>query len=41
MSETVILWLILPFAVYLVHPIFMGMVIPSRLRRCWKVKRRG
>ena len=37
MSETVILWLILPFAVYLVHPIFMGMVIPSRLRRWWQV----
>ena len=37
MSETVILWLILPFGVYLVHPIFMGMVISSRLRRWWQV----
>lgn len=37
MSETVILWLILHLAACLVHLVFMGMVIPCRLRRCWQV----
>lgn len=39
MSETVaslILWLVPPFAVYLFHLVFMGMVIPTRIRRWWQ-----
>ena len=30
-------WLFPPFLVYLIHPIFMGMVIPSRLKRWWQI----
>ncbi len=30
-------WIFPPFLVYLIHPVFMGMVIPSRLRRWWHV----
>lgn len=33
----VISWLFPPFLVYLIHPIFMGMVIPSRLKRWWQI----
>lgn len=33
----VISWLFPPFLVYLIHPIFMGMVIPSRLKRWWHI----
>ena len=33
----VISWLCPPFLVYLIHPIFMGMVIPSRLKRWWQI----
>ena len=28
-------WFLPPFFVYLIHPVFMGMVIPSRLKRWW------
>lgn len=34
---SVISWLFPPFLVYLIHPVFMGMVIPSRLRRWWQI----
>ena len=30
-------WLIPSFLVYLIHPIFMGMVIPSRLNKWWHI----
>ena len=30
-------WLFPPFLVYLIHPVFMGMVIPSRLKRWWQI----
>ena len=33
----VISWMFPPFLVYLIHPIFMGMVIPSRLKRWWHI----
>ena len=33
----IINWLVPPFFVYLIHPIFMGMVIPSRLRKWWQI----
>lgn len=30
-------WVLPPFLAYLVHPIFLGMVLPSRLKRWWQV----
>jgi len=30
-------WLMPPFLVYLVHPIFMGMVVPSKIHKWWQV----
>ena len=33
----IINWLVPPFFVYLIHPIFMGLVIPSRLRKWWQI----
>ena len=30
-------WLMPPFFVYLVHPIFMGMMVPSKIHKWWQV----
>ena len=37
MIDLILKWLLPPFLVYLVHPVFMGMAVPSKIRHWWQV----